>query len=321
MSLVLTSATIILSAVLFYSGIGKLRFSARERARHMHAMAYPETRLTAVLAALHPFGEIGLAAALLFASGSFGIAASVIVIILLAFYLLTILRQYLGRLPGVCPCFGPPRKVTKVTILRNSLFLGLGFMSLMGAMHVGDAPVSVLLSAWPVVLVVALALATLVLIQRAESVEAPPEADYLRLPTPDFPVWQNGRSVGLRQLSFEGPILLVVAEHRSEIGGATLRRIPAWRNKIPTVRVLAAVRRADAEWKDETGSDAWHRGYLFDSQGQVFDGFHIDPAVPTAILLGADGLLAGGPVFGREAINRFVEDIARELNDQPNQPA
>jgi hypothetical protein len=34
---------------------------------------------------------------------------------------------------------------------------------------------------------------------------------------------------------------------------------------------------------------------------------------PAAVLLGADGLLAGGPVSGRDEVVAFVDEIAGEL--------
>ena len=36
-------------------------------------------------------------------------------------------------------------------------------------------------------------------------------------------------------------------------------------------------------------------------------------ATPSAVLLGADGMLAGGPVVGSYAVPDFVEQVKREL--------
>ena len=38
-------------------------------------------------------------------------------------------------------------------------------------------------------------------------------------------------------------------------------------------------------------------------------------ATPSALLLGADGLMAGGPVAGGVAVTTFIEDVATELRE------
>ena len=35
--------------------------------------------------------------------------------------------------------------------------------------------------------------------------------------------------------------------------------------------------------------------------------------VPAAVLLGTDGLLAGGPVFGVDVVNQLVDDVVQEF--------
>ena len=39
---------------------------------------------------------------------------------------------------------------------------------------------------------------------------------------------------------------------------------------------------------------------------------------PSAVLLGADGYLAGGPVAGEDAVAEFVEDVLSVLADEPS---
>ena len=41
---------------------------------------------------------------------------------------------------------------------------------------------------------------------------------------------------------------------------------------------------------------------------------------PSAVLLGADGALAGGPVAGANAVVTFVEEIVAELSAAPDLP-
>ena len=38
---------------------------------------------------------------------------------------------------------------------------------------------------------------------------------------------------------------------------------------------------------------------------------------PGAVLLGADGLMAGGPVAGERDVEQFVEDVMEQLAEAP----
>ena len=53
---------------------------------------------------------------------------------------------------------------------------------------------------------------------------------------------------------------------------------------------------------------------LHDEQSYVSRTFGYG-TIPSAFLLGADGLLAGGPVSGSEQINAFIDDIESELQE------
>ena len=58
------------------------------------------------------------------------------------------------------------------------------------------------------------------------------------------------------------------------------------------------------------GATVW-----FDPDSQVTDLFAT--ARPAAVLFGADGMLAGGPVLGAKDIEFFVDDIVAELASAP----
>ena len=40
-------------------------------------------------------------------------------------------------------------------------------------------------------------------------------------------------------------------------------------------------------------------------------------STPAAVLLGADGYLAGGPVVGADVVAEFVDDVLDALSEQP----
>jgi hypothetical protein len=50
---------------------------------------------------------------------------------------------------------------------------------------------------------------------------------------------------------------------------------------------------------------------VHDTEGLLYETF--DLRTPSAVLLGADGLLAGGPIIGNIAVPEFVDDIREEL--------
>jgi hypothetical protein len=54
---------------------------------------------------------------------------------------------------------------------------------------------------------------------------------------------------------------------------------------------------------------------LHDTEGYVRDSITAWPT-PTAVLLGADGLLAGGPESGSAAISSFIGDIYESLHGE-----
>jgi hypothetical protein len=64
----------------------------------------------------------------------------------------------------------------------------------------------------------------------------------------------------------------------------------------------------DSAWAERDEPQSLHdvADYVQDSIGYT--------GTPSAVLLGADGLLAGGPVTGDLAVDRFVDDIYEGLH-------
>ena len=84
-----------------------------------------------------------------------------------------------------------------------------------------------------------------------------------------------------------------------------------WRELLPQleVRLLTSVH------PDSLPEDLRPEGAVaYDHVGLVQSALDLSGS-PSAVLLGADGLLAGGPVHGLEEIEAFVTDIADQLAD------
>ena len=142
------------------------------------------------------------------------------------------------------------------------------------------------------------------------------ELDFLRTRTPDVPVTlADGSTATLRGLSSERALLLL--EVSESCGGCVevIRSVPAWREDLPEidVRLLLTVPADDSTLASTDEPQSVH-----DTPFHVSRSFGYG-ATPTAVLLGADGLLAGGPVTGDAAIRDFVAQVDAELHGSPDE--
>lgn len=113
--------------------------------------------------------------------------------------------------------------------------------------------------------------------------------DYVRLPIPETTLsTPAGAVISLRTLARDRAVLLLHVPRPSPARAETLRRVEGWAAKLSRVALVPVL--ADSV-----------RG--------------VDLAAPTALLLGADGLLAGGPVEGFDAIDDFVSEIGEAVDD------
>ena len=135
--------------------------------------------------------------------------------------------------------------------------------------------------------------------------------DYVRVPTADSPlVRPDGSSASLRGLATERAVLLVLVPPQSEARAATLARLFDWSSRLSRVLVVPVL---PDPWRPSLPPGVPDEVF-FDSDGRLA-GMFAAAEHPAAVLLGVDGLLAGGPVLGIAAIDRFVDDIAEALAD------
>ena len=118
------------------------------------------------------------------------------------------------------------------------------------------------------------------------------EGDYLRARTPAVLVTLgDGSTTHLRQLSAQRPQLLVYVSDGCFSCHDVIAAVPTWREQLPACRRArdrASIRRCHALTSREEPMS------LHDTEGLVSESFGMR-ATPSAVLLGADGLLAGGP--------------------------
>ena len=326
-SVVTTAALVsplLLSCVLALSGVAKLR-DPRSSAAAFDALEVPRLLSGSAVRRGHPWLEFVLAVALLTLPGGWQLAAAGAVLALLVVYLWLVIRALSFTDPVDCACFGAmgSDRVTRWTVLRNAWLVLLGVI----AVPVATSDASVLnrlvelgSEAWWLAAVAA-GMVTIALVMARPGQSAHPsehvtpssygdQEEYLRRPTPHLPVsLADGTTVSVRALAERRPQLLV---HVSELCGscsATVAAVPRWREVLPEVDIRLLLRSgADSSpWASASEPQTIHdpAGYAAVTMDM--------PRTPSAVLLGVDGLLAGGPVTGPDAIQAFVEEITHEL--------
>jgi hypothetical protein len=141
--------------------------------------------------------------------------------------------------------------------------------------------------------------------------------DYERSSIP-FAILEDaeGNRVTLRQLAQRQAQLLVFISVGCGACTVTLEKLSGAAEKLAPVEVQAIytnyVKDLPAHYL-LPGITHWH-----DLEGGATAAL-CHAGRPVAALLGADGQLAGGPVTGREAIDRFVDDILAELQESREQ--
>lgn len=140
------------------------------------------------------------------------------------------------------------------------------------------------------------------------------ELDYLRSPIPPGLLRDaDGELVPLRSFTAGRAVLLIWVNPGCGPCERILTALPAWRERLdPLVAVhmvlprpLAGIAQPDLE---RLGP-----GPMEDVHSTLAETLSMR-GTPTAVLLGADGMLAGGPVAGGDEVSDFVEEIIEQLD-------
>ncbi|WP_122263167.1 MauE/DoxX family redox-associated membrane protein [Ornithinimicrobium cerasi] len=137
------------------------------------------------------------------------------------------------------------------------------------------------------------------------------EADYVRSPIPRGVLLSRDLEVRtLHSLARERAQLLVLANCWCGSTMEAVERLASWRERLPQldVQLVHTLR----PWDEPRLQDL--DGVWWDPGAVVYDALGAGVS-PAAVLLGADGLLAGGPVNGVAALEEFVADVEAELAD------
>jgi len=311
--------------VMLISGVAKVGRPTATREAFM-AMGVPQALRSETLVTSLPSVEIALGV-LLLATWSWPLAVvGAATTALFAAYWVLVLRVLRRGEEVDCGCFGAlgDDLVSATTLARNSLLVVLAVLTTaFGAAGSGVVPAVRDFGTtdwWWLVLSVAVA-ATAVLVvglRRHEPAVADDDLlDYERAPIP-FALLEDesGTRVTLTQLAAERPHLLLFLSSHCWACESIAENVPAWMSQLGPVQVSTVFTEPLQRVPDKMRRDGvplW-----FDVEQGATDPFA--QGRPSAVLLGADGALAGGPVTGANAVVTFVEEIVAELSSAPDLP-
>lgn len=326
----LVAAPILLTFTLVVSGLAKIGDprATEDAMRSLRMPARPLHRLGSLL--LAP-GELVLAVGLWLPNVPLQVAFAAATLALMLAYLVIIVRALGFDEPVHCSCFGTlgSPNVSGASALRNTTLTLLGIAGVVSAAT--GATAAAVLTAWPLLLAWALALGVAVLLTAftlggTESSEAAPtagsgdeaegdELDYVRTPIPPGLLRDAaGEIVSLRSFTAGRAVVLIWANPGCGPCERVLDALPRWRERLaPQVSVHTVLHRPFERLSppdfERLGPDP-----LEDVQSTLAETLSMS-GTPTAVLLGADGLLAGGPVAGGDDVVEFVEEIIAQLDE------
>ncbi|MEV0869263.1 MauE/DoxX family redox-associated membrane protein [Brachybacterium paraconglomeratum] len=337
---VLLSAPILLSITLLISGLAKL--GAREGTQDaMRSLRLPLPTMHASIASVLPVTEIVLALAIWIPAPPLQVLLTGLVAALMLAYLVIIARALTFEEQVHCSCFGTLASptVSRTTLVRNVLLSVLGLLAVVaaasGAMTtlLVQAPMGLIGLGIALLIAIALTAATIggsVAETDADAPTAPAPAaadpdedellDYERSPIPAAVLQQpDGRLITLTQLTAQRAALLVFVTEGCGPCERVLDHAEEWIGELEqTLQVRFVFSRPLDQLRERT-TDRVTDHALHDLQFTARTALG-GASAPSAVLLGADGQLAGGPVNGGSAVIEFVQEIREQLAEAQQSP-
>jgi len=327
----LALAILAVAVVLAVSGAAKV--SARQQTEDaFEALRIPLVP-RALGAAVLPWGEIALALALLVLRGPALVVAAVAALVLCLAYTVVIGRARGFAEPVTCSCFGKfgAAKVSTTTLWRNIVLSALALLALAGA-ATGQHVWSLVTEHPGWVVVAALVAALFALIAAGsgtpttsagsgfaagsaavdpESEDVGEELDYERHPIPYAQLRTPEDTVTtLRDLARTQARLLLFLSAGCGSCRRTAERIDGWAEQLaPAVSIVPIYAHAPGQVEFAVPfyiQPDYNASQVLEAHG-----------TPAAVLLGADGMLAGGPIAGEDSVRRFVEEILEQIHGAP----
>lgn len=278
----------------------------------------------------HPVAELALGLGIILVPGPWNLVPVVGAAALVLAYLGLVVLALRAPEPVSCGCFGADdtAPVSARTLARNIVLTLAAVLAVADAALGGSVPARLAEPGtwgWIAGVLLAVAITHLAVSSSAPAgtepepgLPAPGAAmaedddleEYVRDEIPDLTVLDpDGHQVALRSLAATGAQLLVFLSPGCGSCVGIARDLPRWRDRELPISVQAVVH---SNWLDTPGSPVWVETALVDRDGAAARALGVQ-GTPGAVLLGADGLLAGGPVVGSSAVRSFYVEIAEQL--------
>jgi hypothetical protein len=308
------------AVVLLVSGVAKLRAPDTVDAAFT-ALEVPRALDTAVVRRLSPWVEVALGAWLVLATGAALVVVAALTLLLFVAYLALVVRVVGRPEPVDCGCFGAlgDSRVTRVTVWRNAALVlsallavvaGLQGVGLIGAVVDGEALPWIAMAALTAAVAVLVAYrAPGTVADDGPSLDA--DGNYARQQTPQTQVLtEDSRLVLLANETARAAHLLVFLSPGCGPCGRIGPDLGAWAELLDPVVVRAVVmaQPQSVAAMPYLAGRAWYDPYSITRTA-------FGVATPAAVLLGTDGMLAGGPVQGEDDIRSFVAEVAEHLRE------
>jgi thiol-disulfide isomerase/thioredoxin len=314
-----------LVAVLLTSGVAKLR-DRRATRDAFTALRVPAIVPADVAAPALPWVEIAAAALLLVTPSGWLVPVAVVVLLLMLAYTALVARALTFDEPVTCSCFGSlgRHEVDPTTLVRNLLLTALASAVVWFALDGGSVPSALGTldgAGWWTLAASAAAAAVAGLVvggPASAASTASAEDDLLDYERQTIPygalTLHDGTSTSIARLAAAQARLLVVLNPGCGPCVRTAEQLDEWAARLaPAVGVVAIY--PDEASARAAGEHAYDLA-AWEPELNVRRVFSV--VAPAAVLLGADGFLAGGPVDGEDAVAVFVEDVLGVLAEQPS---
>lgn len=288
------------------------------------------------LARAVPGVEVLLAAGLLLAPWPVAPVVATAVLGLMLAYTFVVVRGVRMTPRPSCGCFGRAGvPLTGRTVARNLVLTGLAAATLAWTLTGSSVPDAVLGSATPLAWLAALLVTVLVggmvaseqaapTVTDARPDASPPtdprtaadpstpeltEDDYVREPIPPGVLMTDDWPVSLASLARTRAQLLVWVACGCGRSHTAVQAAQRWAADLPEIDV----RMVSTATKTRTaGNFPEHEQWLYDVDATILRSLGVR-GDPVAMVLGADGLLAGGPVVGEAEVLAFGADVVDQI--------
>lgn len=319
---------LVAALLLVVSGIAKVRHPEETRSA-FGELQMPRALTSSPAPVLLPWAEIVLAVAIIVTPPPFALVVAVLALVLFVVYLAVVVRALGFDHPVTCSCFGRLGlgEVTRRTALRNVLLVvvaALGVVSATADASVASRLLDASAQTWVWLGLLALTVAVVVVTfggtkgvtssadgtGEVAGAQDGDEDDYDRQPIPFATlVEESGHETTMHELTAGGAVLLVFVSPTCGSCRPVIDQVEAWDEGLGPVRLRAVVFTA---LEDVVAAEPTLAGrVLHDPSAITSRIFRV--GTPGAVLLGADGMLAGGPVEGTDAVQAFYDDVRAEL--------